>query len=381
MAYTSFWFEPSTPLFPVKEVVLDYIRRYADHFNLRKHVRLNTRVQEALWIDGLWRITLQDGIIERFDKVIVANGHYGVPRHPNVPGVESWFNSGRATHSVYFRNEEPYKDQIVLVIGNGPSGRDICAEVSTVARTVYHSVTDGIPKNTGNIRHRGRVTKFQEDGTVFFDDGGPPSDIIDHAILATGYVMSFPFLPQMKQGKVSQIPPLPNHLINTSYSVFPLARHVFPLQDNFPPTSLAFVGLLVRVVPLPLFEAQARYIAKVFQTENFLDRSEEARLIIQRYRQLEEQFGGNPLFITKYWHVVPDSVQFKYRKELQDLAEAPAECYPEDWVSEIYSKKDELRQKWRRLEKEGRAEVFVKGVGEGGRHEWVDMMRRMLTES
>ncbi|KIJ36985.1 hypothetical protein M422DRAFT_178669 [Sphaerobolus stellatus SS14] len=378
MAYSSFWFEPSTPLFPVKDVVLEYIRRYADHFDLKRYIRLNTRVEKAIWSDASWKVTLSDGNTHIFDKVIVANGHYGVPRHPNIPGVEQWLKSGRASHSVFFRNEKAYHDQTLLVVGNGPSGMDICAEVGPVAKTLYHSVTGGTPRDVGNVRHRGRVVSLQDDGTVLFDDGGPPSDVIDHAILATGYVMSFPFLPQVKEGSVSSVPPLPKHLHNTSYSVFPLARHLFPLQDDFSPTSLAFVGLPIRVAPLPLFEAQAHYISEIFRNEEAFDTSHESQLILSRYSRLREQFNDNLMLVMRYWDFIPEEQQFAYRRQLLDIAHAPQEYYPEEWTMKIYENKNVLRAKWRQLEKEGKARDVVRGVGEKGRQDWVDLMKRML---
>ena len=36
-----------------------------------------------------------------------------------------------------------------------------------------------------------------------------------------------------------------------------------------------------------------------------------------------------------------------------------------------------LRAEWRKLEKSGEAEDWVKGVGEGGMDEWIELMRRV----
>jgi hypothetical protein len=379
MAFSSYWFKPGTPLYPPASTVLEYLQSYAVHFDLLKYVQLNVRVEQAIWKAESWKVRLSNGHIHRFDKLIVANGHYGLPRYPAIPGIKHWLDTNRASHSVYFRNELSYNGQVVLVIGNGPSGQDISAEVAKVARTVYHSTTGGTPNKTGNIHQRGRVIKFKEDGTVIFDDGGPPSEIIEHAILATGYVMSFPFLPQLRAGPMSEMPPLPTHLINTSYSLFPLARHLFPLQDDFPPSAIAFIGLPIRVAPFPLFEAQCRYIVQVYKDAATFDETEESRRVIARFDALCNQWGHKLDLVAKLWHVFEKGeLQFTYRKELLDIANAPAECYPEEWALRIYMYKLELRDAWRNLEYEGKADEWVKNVGIGGRDEWVEMMDRLL---
>ncbi|KAF8587218.1 FAD/NAD(P)-binding domain-containing protein [Ramaria rubella] len=377
MAFSSFWFEPSTPLFPAASVVIKYLQDYATHFHLSQSIRFNQRVSKVSWDGQFWNLQTENGDTQRFDKVVVANGHYSAPRYPSIPGVDNWLNANKAVHSVFFRNAQPYQGNTILVIGNGPSGQDICAEVSKIADIVYHSISAATPEDQGNIRRRGGVVQFQDEGTVMFEDGSSVSGI-DYAILATGYIMSFPFLPQLRQGSMPEVPPLPSSLVNSAYSVFPLARHIFPLQDDFPADTIAFVGLLIRVAPFPVFEAQGKYIAKVFAQPGFLDTTEESVRVVARYAQLHRQWGDDPVMIAKQWHKLPDSQQFSYRIELLDLVGAPHTCYPEDWAEELYSAKGELRAAWIKLENNGQASEWVKGVGEGGRHEWIIMMRRLL---
>ena len=376
MAFQSHWFPPSTPLFPHASIVLTYLRSYAIEFDLLKHIRLNTRLEEALWEDDSWKVQLSNGTTRRFDKIVIANGHYGVPRYPTIPGLRDWLDSGRASHSVFYRNAQPYKGMITLVIGNGPSGQDISVELSGVAATVYHSFGGAPSQDDGAVRRRGKVIRFGETGTVAFDDGSTTN--IDHVILATGYVMSFPFLPQLRRSQMPKVPPLPSHVLNSTYNVFPLARHIFPLQDDFPLDTIAFVGLLVRVVPFPLFEAQGRFIAKVFSQPDTLDRAKESAGILARYYELLGQWGDDPTILTEHWHKLPGSRQFSYRRELLELAGAGKQWDPEDWVEEMYCVKAELRKAWVEIERSGQADEWVQGIGEGGRHEWVSLMRRLL---
>ena len=50
----------------------------------------------------------------------------------------------------------------------------------------------------------------------------------------------------------------------------------------------------------------------------------------------------------------------------------------QDWEKEMYGKKDMLREVWRGLERTGEAHEWVKGVGEGGSEEWVELMKKLL---
>ena len=48
------------------------------------------------------------------------------------------------------------------------------------------------------------------------------------------------------------------------------------------------------------------------------------------------------------------------------------------WVREMYDARDVLRAEWRELERRGEARDWVRGVGEGGWEDWVELMRRVL---
>ncbi|TFY73126.1 hypothetical protein EWM64_g10887, partial [Hericium alpestre] len=60
MAFTTFPFPPGIALYPSADEVLKYLNDYADHFDLRKYIRLNTRVDRAIWDAAAqhWQVTL-----------------------------------------------------------------------------------------------------------------------------------------------------------------------------------------------------------------------------------------------------------------------------------------------------------------------------------
>lgn len=382
MAFTSFSFPPSTPLFPPASTVLAYLKAYAENFSLTQHIRLNTSVKDLHWdpVSCKWKVELSSAQNPLdYDFVVVGNGHYNLPRFPELPGLPKWLAEGKAVHSAWYRHPDNL-GSTVLVLGGGPSGTDISAEMLETARTVIHSVP-GAPAqddHDGRLQRRGRLVELTSDGHAVFEDGR--RDAVDYCILATGYQISFPFLEPhtMPVQLPPPVPPLPRELCNSEYHVFPLAKHLFPIQSTFPPTSIVFMGLQKRVAPLPLLEAQARAVVRVFSDPGALDPTREAVGIVTRYEELKAACGDDQLAIAKAWHTTPDGEQFDYRDEMYAFAGGKPRVVVADWERDMYKQKGVLRAAWRELERTGEADGWVKGVGEGGNGEWVDMMRRLL---
>lgn len=388
MAFDCFAFPPSSSVYPPASGVLTYLKSFATNFDLWPHIHLNT---EILHVDrdpsnSHWKVSSSTNENLTFDFVVVANGHYRVPRYPSVPGVDKWLKSGKASHSVWYRRKHDI-GQVVLVVGGGPSGKDISEEMRSAAQLVYHSVPGSASRDTGNLRIRGRVVEFLDDDKVLFEDGTVEKNI-DHCILATGYEINFPFLSEsiLKRSLPPSVPPFPSSAYNSTYHVFPLMKHLFPLQSQYPPTSIAFPGLLYRVAPLPLMEAQAHVIVKVWRDPGALDPTQEAVALISRSEHFRHIFGDDEVRIAKAFLWFEPMEQYDYRDELSnfafsgDLEEIEKRRVP-DWHREMYVNREILRAEWRELEREGAAEEFVRGVGDGGPHEWEGLMRRLLARA
>ncbi|KAJ3814374.1 hypothetical protein EV368DRAFT_84611 [Lentinula lateritia] len=394
MAYTSFPFPPETPVFPRAHVVETYLESYAKRFNLLPHIQLATSVdavERSLDGQGQWKVKLSTGQIEVFDFLVVCNGHYRVPRYPDIPGLASWRASKKAMHSAWYRHPMQDYGNIVLVIGSGPSGLDISSEMAENGTTIIHSVRGSSSEDLGNIKRRGSVVEFKNNGAVLFEDGTIELDIT-FCIIATGYETAFPFLADpniIRNTLPPPIPPIPKSLYNSSFHVFPLAKHIFPLSYQHP--TIAFLGLLIRVAPFPLLEAQARATVRVFANPSTLDFTREAVDIMARYASLSSVLRSeDPLRIAQSWHQFEDHEQFDYRDDLYEFADASTQegtsgiegriVVPE-WEKKMYDAKGVLRQFWVSLEKKGLAEEWVRGVGRNGLHEWVELLERMLREA
>ena len=426
MAYTSFPFPPETALFPPAATVLKYMEDYAAHFDLYPFIRLKTPVVSVTRDNsaGKWIVTVRSSDQEEtqaYDFIVVANGHYRIPRFPSTPGLSNWIGARKALHSVYYRNPSDFGDaQTIVVVGAGPSGQDLCTDLLASGRSVIHSVTGAVREDLhdGRLKVRGRIAKYDDlsQGRILFEDGSEESGV-DCCVLATGYKMDFPFLPDsvLRQSLPPPLPPLPGALYNSTYHVFPLAKHVFTLvnADEFPSSTVAFLGLPIRVAPLPLLEAQMRAVLQVFAHPESLDPAQEAVDIIARYETLRSRVTApsptasagtssttseaeeiakdtaasasasvDPveLAIANAWHRFDGHEQFEYRDALH--AFAGADIRVPAWEVEMYDAKGTLREEWRDLERLGQADEWVRGVGlsagEKGTEEWVALMRRLL---
>ncbi|KAG7448693.1 FAD/NAD(P)-binding domain-containing protein, partial [Guyanagaster necrorhizus] len=385
MSFTSLPFPPSTPLYPVARVVEDYLQAYAKHFGLNTHIRLGTSVV-ALQFDSessKWKVKLSTKETLDFDWVIVCSGHYSKPRYPDTPGLSKWLHDKRASHSSWYRRPQDVIGDKILVVGNGPSGIDISAELRRHVKILVRSVSGGTGEEDGNLIVRPRAVHYEDDGSVLFEDGSKEAGI-DRCILATGFEVSFPFLSNedLVPGLPAAVPPLPRELYNSTYNIFPLAQHLFPFQSRFPPTTIAFMGLLIKVAPFPLVEAQARAALHIFAHPNELDLAKETADIVTRYQQLRAELQTeDPLALAKAWHVFKGSEQFDYRDELYAYT-APsfggdAKVVPQ-WEKDMYDNKITLKQVWFDLVKEGVADDWVRGVGENGPQDWVALAKRMM---
>jgi hypothetical protein len=427
MAYTSLLFPPETPLFPVAEKVLDYLKDFTSHFSLRSHIKFSTKVISVTYTpDQTCRWLVQTSTNESyyFDLIMVCNGHFSIPRYPSVPGLSEWQEANRVSHAIYYRHPLPlYKDKTLLIVGSGPSGKDLAQDLHGYASKVIFSGADFETSiDPSGIYFRPRLISFDSasTGIVTFADG-TVDEGIDYCILATGYKLDYPFLqpPLMQHEYPALIPPLPKDLYNSSYSVFALARNLWPLQTHFPPETMVFPDLLVRVSPFPLIETQARAALRAFDTYETgiesgtgmrgIDEQTEAVDIMARWEMLREKlqaksFGEDK--VVKIWQRFEEPEQFEYRDQMSTFVEtdplassscqddkpgnhAPAlrpdtTAHPEghircqEWEKYGYAHRGLLRRTWVKIEKSGEAEKWLKDVGKNGVDDWADLMHRVV---
>ncbi|HEX5049492.1 MAG TPA: NAD(P)-binding domain-containing protein [Gammaproteobacteria bacterium] len=119
---------------------LEYLQRYADEFDLARHVRVHSEVTSVRRVGYEWLVSVRsagDTVEHLFDAVAICSGPF---REPNMD-VEQIANfEGEVVHSSRYRNNEQYRGKKVLVVGLTESGADIVREVSDVSRACTLSI-------------------------------------------------------------------------------------------------------------------------------------------------------------------------------------------------------------------------------------------------
>ena len=128
-AYKDFPFADSAPIYPDHVQMAQYLVDYAERFDLRRLIRFSSKVVAVERASGGdWEVTLANETHERFNAVVVASGHQGVPSHP--PFAKDF--TAEYLHSHSYRVPEPFKGKEVLVVGAGNSACDIASDICTV---------------------------------------------------------------------------------------------------------------------------------------------------------------------------------------------------------------------------------------------------------
>jgi len=128
---------------------------------------------------------------------------------------------------------------------------------------------------SGAVRLKPGVARLEPEGVVYVDGTRSPADGL---VLATGYTVRFPFLPEA-YNRVAE-----------------LYRHVFPADcDN-----LAFIGMNgVTGAAYPVSEMQARWVARVFSGAVALPPPDARRRAIQAHVKLHQQRGTPPTRVDR----------------------------------------------------------------------------------
>jgi dimethylaniline monooxygenase (N-oxide forming) len=285
--------------------MLAYLEDFADHFELRPHIRFSTPVKDARPVDGGWEITTDDGV-ERYRAVVVAVGYNSEPRFPEHSG----HFDGLVQHTHDYRTPEPFTRKDVVVVGLGCSAGELACEVRKVARSVTiaarsgawvtarrigplpmdwldtragsrlpwsvrrrmfapmvrlsggRQIPAGIPTPPGRIGDKPLCVSDELIGAVRCKEIDIAPDVVELCgdrvrladgtdrqaqalLLGTGYQVTFPFLAPEAQ------PP--------SLEDAPLYRGIASLATD----GLFFVGLVYGLGPLiPMFEAQASWLGE-----------------------------------------------------------------------------------------------------------------------
>jgi hypothetical protein len=312
MAYSDFPMPADYPDFAHHSQILTYFENYVDHFGLRETITFNTSVTEVCPAGtNRWGVTLDNGETRYYRAVLVASGHHWFPRWPDFPGefkgtiihahdyrtpepfqgkrvmVVGIGNSGvdlacemgrhaaaaflstrRSAHIIpkfalgrpldhytsSFFSHLPLRLQQLLYYymlywvrgdqreyGVPLPPNPILAEHPTVSQDLLHMVKAGL------VTMKPNVTRLMGDKVRFVDES---EEFLDAIIYATGYKITFPFLPpEVYQVQANEM--------NLYLNVVPPER-----------PGLFFIGFIQPLgAIMPLAELQAQWVAGLLRGE------------------------------------------------------------------------------------------------------------------
>lgn len=243
-------FETPDKSFIGSEDTLAYFHRYAEKFDLRKHIRFEHHVLRIRPIsDDKWEFIVKDFKGKKvetfiFDAVLVCSG-FPVPWMPKIPGQDLF--KGKQLHSHFYRDARHYENENLLLIGSGPSGVEVVVQTGKQAKKLVWSnhmlkaYGRKMPVTLSPITsEKPDVKRLTENGAVFVDGSFEEFSVI---IYATGYDYSFPFLSVDcgLQCHEKYVQPVYKHCINI----------------NRP--SMGIIGLPFFAFAMPLFDLQIRF--------------------------------------------------------------------------------------------------------------------------
>uniref|UniRef100_UPI0014474EB4 dimethylaniline monooxygenase [N-oxide-forming] 5-like n=1 Tax=Epinephelus lanceolatus TaxID=310571 RepID=UPI0014474EB4 len=328
MCFSDFPIPGHFPNYMHNSLIMDYFRMYADHFQLTKHIRFNTKVLQVkqrsdFSHSGQWDVEIEnkDGKKERhiFDAVMICVGHHCQPNLPlhDFPGIDTF--TGKYFHSRDYKTPEEWRDKKVVVIGIGNSGGDIAVELSRVTKQLYLSTRrgawilnrvgdNGLPLDLLFNRVLDFVRKILPFGVFCGLAERVLNQRFDHALynlkpkhrlfsqhptfndelpnrILSGTVQVKPNIRRFQGSSVEfedgsvvedvdlvvfatgykfSFPFLASHVVSVSQNKASLYKYVFPPEMDRP--TLAIIGLVQPLgAIMPISEMQARWATRVFK--------------------------------------------------------------------------------------------------------------------
>jgi hypothetical protein len=265
-------------------------------------------------------------------------------------------------HSKQYRRAEKFRGKKLLIIGAGVSATDICRELGEVADKLYQSVRGGAfdlpPTLLPEIAERvAEVSSYVADdgftpghplgpddpipGSVVLKDGRTLTGI-DYVIVATGYITSYPFLPQLHSDTVPAAEAGPDLVVTADGQMaHNLHKDIFYISD---PT-LAFVGVPYHIATFSLFDFQSQIVARVFAGKAILPSEDQMR---DEYEaRLRDRGAGR-----NFHSLREDGMEIAYVKDLVDWANRDADAqgvdrmagHPQAWIEGYALMKERMRK-------------------------------------
>jgi cation diffusion facilitator CzcD-associated flavoprotein CzcO len=127
------WSEEFAPQ-PETERYLNYV---IDKFDLRRRIRLDSKVNSAVWDEesATWTVGTEDGYRVTARYLVSTTGVLSVPQMPDIPGIEDF--RGEVYHPVRWpKDPVDFRGKRVAVVGTGSTGVQIAPEIAGEAASL-----------------------------------------------------------------------------------------------------------------------------------------------------------------------------------------------------------------------------------------------------
>lgn len=187
--------------------------------------------------------------------------------------------------------------------------------------TLTHKNGAGAGLHGGRVPQAAAVVACSGDGALTLSDG-TVLESVDELLLCTGYEFSLPFLSESSGVRVSP----------DGRAVHGLVKQC--LSEKHP--TLAFLGMPIMIITFPLFQDQARFVARALTDTLPFEVTPGA---LRELAAEERKERGERGVAEKYTHYLGPR-QWDYRRDLVDCAggEGPTDC-----VIEIYDHASDAR--------------------------------------
>lgn len=123
------------------EIIRGWVESLLDRKGYRHQVEYNTSVEKAEKIGMAWVLTLRKTLPggkhnywwqETFDALVVASGHYSIPRFSEVQGLAEFAENhpGVVEHSKIYRGPERYRGKVELMSPGKKTWLIVCRPLS-----------------------------------------------------------------------------------------------------------------------------------------------------------------------------------------------------------------------------------------------------------
>jgi hypothetical protein len=215
----------SEVVFPSSQVILDYLHRFAERFDLTSRIRFDTRVELISRSGGEWSVG-HSGVSESFDRVVVATGRFHSPAIPFVPGLDTFTGDAGVRSTYHYREPDRYRGKRILVAGCAVSALEIAAELAELGaervvvtqrrqRYVLPKFAAGVPSDHRIFTRYGALANEalpaveidRQLKEIVVEAGGNPAQYgapaPDPSLFAAGVTLSQAYLPLVAEGRIT----------------------------------------------------------------------------------------------------------------------------------------------------------------------------------